>query len=95
VNENGEMLKFVLMSKRTVELGLARKRAENRRRPRFQSHSWHGSPSKAPGPAAEEVNMQFVSSRCSVLSTPSISIVIILSKSSQLCPLLAWRTLEP
>jgi hypothetical protein len=50
------MLKFVVMSKRTVELAIARERAEKRRRPRFQSHSWHGSPSHAPSVAAEEVN---------------------------------------
>jgi hypothetical protein len=38
------MLKFKVISKKTDEISIAREGAEIRRRPRFHSHSWHGSP---------------------------------------------------
>jgi hypothetical protein len=62
VEKTDAMLKFIVISKRRVELAIARERAENRRRPRFQSHSWHGSPSPASSTTAEEVNIKFPSS---------------------------------
>lgn len=49
------MLKFIVISRKTDEVAIARERAENRRRPRFLSHSWHGSPTPPPSITVEEV----------------------------------------
>jgi hypothetical protein len=53
------MLKFISVSKNRNELAIARERAENRRRPRFLSHSWHGSPTPSPTITVEEVKIGF------------------------------------
>ena len=54
------MLKFVSTSKTRDELAIARERAENRRRPRFLSHSSHGSPTPSPTIAVDEVKVEFL-----------------------------------
>jgi hypothetical protein len=56
------MLKFMVVSRKTDEVAIARERAENRRRPRFLSHSWHGSPT--PSITVEEVKTQFIFETC-------------------------------
>lgn len=54
------MLKFVSFSKKRDELAIAKERAENRRRPRFLSHSWHGSPTPSLTITIEEVKIEFL-----------------------------------
>jgi hypothetical protein len=58
--QSDAMLKFVSFSKKRGELTNARERAEKRRRPRFLSHSWHGSPTPSPTITVTEVKIEFL-----------------------------------